>query len=58
MTIIGAGGAATAIQVQCALDGAKEITIFNIKDAFMTKQNKLLLPLNKKCQIASYIFMI
>lgn len=58
MTIIGAGGAATAIQVQCALDGAKEITIFNIKDAFMTKRNKLLLLLNKKCQIASYIFMI
>lgn len=37
MTIIGAGGAATAIQVQCALDGAKEITIFNIKDAFYDK---------------------
>ena len=34
MTIVGAGGAATAIQVQAALDGVKEISIFNRKDAF------------------------
>lgn len=31
---MGAGGAATAIQVQCALDGAREISIFNAKDDF------------------------
>ena len=37
MTIAGAGGAATAIQVQCALDGAREISIFNIKDAFFER---------------------
>lgn len=29
ITIAGSGGAATAIQVQCALDGAREIVIFN-----------------------------
>ena len=34
MTILGAGGAATAIQVQSALDGAKKISIFNQKDDF------------------------
>lgn len=34
ITVAGGGGAATAIQVQCALDGAREISIFNIKDAF------------------------
>lgn len=34
ITIMGAGGAATAIQVQCALDGAREISIFNPKDDF------------------------
>ena len=34
ITIMGAGGAATAIQVQCALDGAREICIFNPKDDF------------------------
>lgn len=37
ITIAGGGGAATAIQVQCALDGAREITIFNIKDKFFEK---------------------
>ena len=36
-TVAGGGGAATAIQVQCALDGAREITIFNIKDAFFER---------------------
>ncbi|MCA4948098.1 shikimate dehydrogenase [Clostridioides difficile] len=37
ITIMGAGGAATAIQVQCALDGAREISIFNPKDDFYKK---------------------
>lgn len=40
ITILGAGGAATAIQVQCALDGAKEINTFNIKDDFYKKAEK------------------
>lgn len=37
ITVAGGGGAATAIQVQCALDGAKAITIFNIKDKFFDR---------------------
>lgn len=37
MVVAGGGGAATAIQVQCALDGAKEIVIFNKKDAFFER---------------------
>ena len=32
MTIVGAGGAATAIQIQAALDGVAKISIFNKKD--------------------------
>lgn len=32
MTIVGAGGAATAIVMQAAMDGVKEISIFNRKD--------------------------
>lgn len=40
MTIAGGGGAATAIQVQCALDGAREISIFNIRDAFFERTLK------------------
>lgn len=37
LVVAGGGGAATAIQVQCALDGAREITIFNKKDAFFER---------------------
>ncbi len=37
LVVAGGGGAATAIQVQCALDGAKEISIFNKKDAFFVR---------------------
>ena len=34
MTVMGAGGAATAIPVQSALEGAREIHIFNRRDEF------------------------
>lgn len=34
ITVAGAGGAAKAIEVQAALDGVKEISIFNIHDNF------------------------
>ena len=37
ITVAGGGGAATAIQVQCALDGVREITVFNKKDAFFER---------------------
>lgn len=37
ITVCGGGGAATAIEVQCALEGAAEISIFNIKDAFFER---------------------
>ena len=37
ITVAGGGGAATAIQVQCALDGVRELSIFNIKDEFFER---------------------
>ena len=37
VAVAGGGGAATAIQVQCALDGARELAIFNIKDDFFAR---------------------
>ena len=37
IVVLGAGGAATAIQVQLALDGAKEIHIFNSNDPFFKR---------------------
>lgn len=48
ITIIGAGGAATAIQVQCALDGAREISIFNKKDDFYKKAEKTIEDIKKE----------
>ena len=41
MTLLGGGGAATAICVQAALDGLKEIRVFNIKDQFYGRLEKL-----------------
>lgn len=46
MTLLGAGGAATAIVVQAALDGLKEIRIFNIKDSFFSRMETLSEKLN------------
>lgn len=57
ITILGAGGAATAIEVQCALDGAKEISIFNIKDAFYEKAEKTIENIKKEvpeCVVTLY----
>lgn len=34
ITIVGAGGVASAILIQCALEGVRELSVFNIKDAF------------------------
>lgn len=48
LTIMGAGGAATAIQVQCALDGAREIAIFNKKDNFFERAQKTVEDIKKE----------
>lgn len=48
MTIVGAGGAATAIQVQAALDGVAEISIFNRKDEFYANAEKTVQKLREK----------
>lgn len=37
VVVLGAGGAATAIQVQLALDGAREVNIFNFNDPFIER---------------------
>lgn len=53
ITILGAGGAATAIAVQAALDGVKEIAIFNRKDECYTKIESVIKKLNEqtKCKV-------
>ena len=56
ITIVGAGGAAKAIQVQAALDGVAEISIFNKKDKFFENAEKTVEKLNSKtnCKVALY----
>lgn len=53
MTMLGAGGAATAILVQAALDGVKEIRLFNRKSPNYEKAEKLIDSLNAQtsCKI-------
>lgn len=46
MTMIGTGGASSAICTQCALDGMKEIALFGIKDATFESAAKLVDRLN------------
>lgn len=54
MVVLGAGGAATAIQVQCALDGAASIAIFNPDDPFLERARTTAEKLKKEapnCQV-------
>lgn len=41
MTLLGAGGAASSIFVQAALDGVKKVNLFSIKDRFWEKAEKM-----------------
>lgn len=48
VTIVGAGGAGTAIAVQAALDGVAEISIFNFKDNYLQRAEKIVAEINSK----------
>lgn len=56
MTIVGAGGAATAIEIQAALDGVAEISIFNRKDKFWENAQKTVEKINSQtaCRATLY----
>lgn len=57
MVVLGAGGAATALQVQSALDGAASIAIFNIKDSFFERAQSTAEKLKKEvpdCEVSVY----
>ncbi|WP_392566524.1 shikimate dehydrogenase [Utexia brackfieldae] len=56
MTLLGAGGAATAIAVQAALDGVKEIAIFNKKDDFYPKAQEIAERINQKTNCKVKLF--
>lgn len=58
MTLLGAGGAASAVLIQAALDGVKEISVFSIHDAFWDRAVQLIRTLNKEtnCKVTLYDF--
>ncbi len=53
MTLVGCGGAGKAIAVQAALDGVKEISIFNIRDSFWGRCEKAVADIsaNTSCKV-------
>ena len=50
MTLLGAGGAATAILVQAALDGVAEINVFNVRDNFFARAEEIVAKLNERTE--------
>lgn len=56
MTLLGGGGAAASVCVQAALDGVKEITVFNIKDQFFSRLCTMVDNINKttSCRVSLY----
>lgn len=56
MTLLGAGGAATAVCTQAALDGVSAINVFSLKDQFYSRAEQLVEKINKntKCKVTLY----
>lgn len=56
MTLLGAGGAASSILVQAALDGVKSINVFSLKDRFWGKAEKMVDAVNKNTDCKVTLF--
>ena len=56
MTIVGAGGAATAIEIQAALDGVAQISVFNRKDEFWERAQRNVDVINEKTECKAKLF--
>lgn len=58
MTLFGAGGVATAMLVQAALDGVSEISVFSIHDSFYDRAKKIVNQLNERtnCKVRLFDF--
>lgn len=56
MTLLGAGGAATAILVQAAFDGLREISVFNNRSQSYVRAEKIIEKLNERtsCKVKLY----
>ncbi|WP_288154003.1 quinate/shikimate dehydrogenase, partial [uncultured Sharpea sp.] len=58
LVLLGAGGAAAAIMAQCAIDGAKEIVVFNKKDSFYAKAQERLKLIEEKTGVEMHLYDI
>ena len=58
MVLLGAGGAATAILTQAALDGVSEIDVFSIRDQFFGRAEEMVSKLNDRteCKVRLHDF--
>ncbi len=56
MTLLGAGGAATAVCAQAALDGVKEINVFSLKDQFFPRAEKLIERINNNTNCKATLY--
>lgn len=56
MTIAGAGGAATAIEIQAALDGVKGISIFNVHDKFWANAEETVKRINERTNCKATLY--
>ena len=56
ITVVGAGGAATAICIQAALDGVKEIAIFNRKDEFWERAQQNVKNINEQTNCKATLY--
>lgn len=56
MTIVGCGGAGTAIQIQAALDGVSEISIFNRKDDFYHRGEETVQKINSQTSCKATLY--
>ena len=56
MVLLGAGGVASAILVQAALDGVAEIKVFSIRDGFFSRAEKLVSQINEKTSCKAYLY--
>lgn len=56
VTLIGAGGAATAIAIQAALDGIAELSIFNRNDRFFSVGEETIKIINEKTGTKAKMF--
>lgn len=56
VTIVGCGGAGTAIQIQAALDGVAELAIFNIQDVCFERAKQTVKDINEKTNCKATLY--